>query len=203
MSSAAPASKTPIGSGSSPVRLILTADITWNIADSPLTITGTASVKAGEETALDLGIKGKSDLRVLSAFLPTVGFDGIGDIDAKVTGTLDAPRVNGTVNLEDVEVAIAEPRLVISDVSGPITLSGDTIVVENLGGSANGGNLLMDGRLQITGVELSGGILNIQAQGVAMEYPRGMRTEINALLAFHPQGLSPTLTGDVRVLQGS
>ncbi len=179
------------------------ADITWNIADSPLTITGTATVKAGEETALDLGIKGKSDLRVLSAFVPTVGFDGIGDIDAKVTGTLDAPRVNGTVNLEDAEVAIADPRLVISDVSGPITLSGDTIAVENLGGSANGGNLLMDGRLQIMGLELSGGILNIQAQGVAMEYPRGLRTEINALLAFRPQGLSPTLTGDVRVLQGS
>jgi outer membrane protein insertion porin family len=179
------------------------ADVAWNIADSPLVVTGTTTIKADEETALDLGIKGKSDLRVLSAFFPTIGFDGIGDIDAKVTGTLNAPRVNGSVNLDDAELAIADPRLLISDVSGPVTLSGDTIVVENLRGSANGGTLVMDGRLQLSGLELNGGVMNIQAQGVAMEYPRGLRSEIDALLAFRPEGLAPTLTGDVRVRQGS
>src|SRR6185295_294617 len=57
--------------------------------------------------------------------------------------------------------------------------------------------------LRISGLELSGGTLNVQAQGVAMEYPRGLRTEVNALLTFRPETRAPSVTGDVRVLQGS
>ncbi len=179
------------------------ADVAWNVADSPLEVTGTTTVKSGADIELDLGVKGQSDLRILTAFFPSIGFDGIADIDAKVTGTPDAPRMNGTLKLTDAGVALDDPRLVISDVSGPVALSGDTIVVENLSGTANGGTLLMDGRLQLSGLELSGGLLNVQAQGVAMEYPRGLRSEINALLTFRPDPRTPTLTGDVRVLQGS
>ncbi len=179
------------------------SDVAWNVADSPVVITGTTTLKAGEETMLDLGVKGQSDLRILTAIFPTIGFDGTGDIDAKVTGTLAAPLLNGSVMLDGAEIALNDPRLVISDVSGPVTLAGDTIVVENLRGSANGGSLVLDGRLGLSGVELSGGTLNIQAQGVAMEYPRGLRTEINALLTFRPDPRAPSLTGDVRVLQGS
>jgi outer membrane protein assembly factor BamA/autotransporter translocation and assembly factor TamB len=178
-------------------------DVTWLVADNPVVVSGTTTVKPDAETELDLAVKGVSDLRILTAFFPTVGFDGTGDIDAKVTGTLNAPLVNGRVMLDGAEMAVGDPRLVISEVTGPIVLAGETITIEGLQGSANGGSLLLDGRLQVKGLEFTGGSLNIQAEGVAMEYPSGLRSEVNALLTFRPDPRAPTLTGDVRVLQGS
>ena len=50
---------------------------------------------------------------------------------------------------------------------------------------------------------LSGGTLNIQAQGVALELPDGLRSELDALVTFRPDPRSPSLTGDIRVVQSS
>ena len=47
---------------------------------------------------------------------------------------------------------------------------------------------------------LSGGELNIQAQGVALELPKGLRSELDALVTFRPDPRSPSLTGDIRIV---
>ena len=63
---------------------------------------------------------------------------------------------------------MAEPRVVLSELTGPIVLDGQLAVFDGVRGLANGGALALDGTLEFDGMALSGGALNIQAQGVAL-----------------------------------
>src|SRR6478736_4502720 len=178
------------------------ADASWLVAENPIVFGGSIGVTA-EDPALDLSLKGIVDLRVLSAFTTAVAFDGNANIDARIGGTESSPQLDGSIMLDDVELAIAEPRIIFSELAGQIALRGQVASFNNVRGLANGGALTLDGPIEFKDMTLSGGALNIQAQGVALEIPRGLRSELDALLTFRPDPRNPTLTGDVRVVQSA
>ena len=100
-------------------------------------------------------------------------------------------------------IAIAEPRLVLSDLTGPIMLDGQRVVFDGIRGLANGGALALDGHAPVRGSDAIGGIINIQAQGVAIEIAEGpaQRARCAADLPARP-GMA-LVTGDIRVVQSS
>lgn len=181
---------------------VTATDVVWSVASNPLTLSGSVGF-AATDPPLDLSVKGLVDLRVLSAFVSSVGFDGSANVDARIGGVLSKPAFGGQIALDDAEIAIAEPRLVLSELTGPITMSGQTLLIENLRGSANGGNIALDGALQVEGLAITGGALNIQAQGVAIELLKGLRSEVDALVIFRPDPKAPSLTGDIRIAQSA
>ena len=181
---------------------VTAADVVWSVASNPLTLAGSVGFAAADPP-LDLSVKGLVDLRVLSAFVSSVGFDGSANVDTRIGGVLSKPAFGGQIVLDDAEVAIAEPRLVLSELTGPITMSGQTLLIENLRGFANGGNIALDGALQVEGLTVTGGALNIQAQAVAIEILEGLRSEVDALIIFRPDPKAPSLTGDIRIAQSA
>lgn len=181
---------------------IAMADVSWMVAQNPLVFGGTVGV-AAVDPPLDLTLKGLVDLRVLSALTSAVAFDGNANIDTAIKGTFAKPLINGQIVLDGAEIAVADPRLVLSELNGPIVLSGESAVFDGVRGLANGGALALDGSLEFAGMTLSGGSLNIQAQGVALELPKGLRSELDALVVFRPDPRAPSLTGDIRVVQSS
>ena len=178
------------------------ADATWLVAEHPLAFGGSAGF-AAEDPPLDLTVKGLVDLRILSALVSTVAFDGTANVDARITGSAATPLLDGRIVLDDGEVVVAEPRLVLSELNGPIALDGQVAVFDGVRGLANGGALALDGTIEFDGLTPSGGALNIQAQGVALEMPQGLRSEIDALVTYRPDPRNPSLTGDIRVVQGA
>jgi len=178
------------------------ADVSWMVAQNPLAITGAVGLSA-DDPPLGLNVKGLIDLRVLSALTSTLAFDGAADVDTRIAGTVAKPLLDGRVALDGAEVAVADPRLVLSDLTGVIDLKGTSIEFNSLRGLANGGALALDGALSVEGMTLSGGALNIQAQGVAIELPKGLRSELDALVTFRPDARSPSLTGGIRIAQGA
>ena len=181
---------------------VTAADVVWTVANNPLTLAGSVGFAAADPP-LDLSVKGLVDLRVLSAFVGTLGFDGNADVDARVGGVMSKPEFGGQIGLKDAEIALSEPRLVLSELTGPITMSGQTLLIENVRGSANGGSLALDGALQVEGLSITGGALNIQAQGVAIEILKGLRSEVDALVIYRPDPKAPSLTGDIRIAQSA
>jgi len=181
---------------------VAVADISWSVANNPLVIGGSIGF-AQKDPPLDLSVQGLIDLRVLSAFISTLAFDGEANLNTLITGTVSRPLFDGEVMLKDAEIAVAEPRLVLSDLNGPIVLDGQRVVLDRIRGLANGGTLALDGSLQITGVDTVEGTVNIQAQGVAIELIDGLRSEIDALVTFRPDPKEPSITGDIRVVQSS
>jgi len=178
------------------------ADVSWTVAENPLLFGGSIAF-AETDPSLNLTAKGLVDLRILSAFTSAVAFDGNANVDAKVAGTVSKPLLDGNITLKDAEIAIAEPRLVLSELNGPIELRGNRAILSGIGGLANGGALALDGALEFEGTALTGGALNIQAQGVAIELLRGLRSELDALVTFRPDPRNPSLTGDIRIVQSA
>ena len=181
---------------------IAMADVSWLVAENPVTFGGTVGF-AAEDPPLNLSVKGLVDLRVLSALTSAVAFDGNANINTLIEGTLAKPLFDGRIVLDGAEIAVAEPRVVLSELNGPIMLDGDRAVFDGVRGLANGGALALDGSLEFEALALSGGMLNIQAQGVALELPKGMRSELDALVTFRPDPRNPSLTGDIRIVQSA
>lgn len=177
-------------------------DFVWEAVGSELGLSGSIDL-TGDAPLLDLNVRGTAVLRVLTAFLPALGVDGTAEVDIRVAGTAAEPDLSGTIQLNDAEIALSSPRLVISELSGPITFGGNRVTFGGLQGSANGGQLTIDGGVEIAGFELVGGQVHAQAVGMAIEYPRGLRSEIDALLTYDLSGATPLLGGDVRVLRSS
>ncbi len=181
-------------------RVLTLDDVQWEAEGSTLTVAGEVDLKT-ESPSLDLTTKGTAVLRVLSAFLPALGFDGTADVDVGVTGTVAVPSLAGSIELQSAEIALPSPRVVISELTGPIRLDANRVELRGLTGSANGGALVIDGGLQLDGTAIGVGEIYVQAQGMAVEYPPGLRSEIDALLTYDIAGETPRLSGDVRVLR--
>jgi outer membrane protein assembly factor BamA/autotransporter translocation and assembly factor TamB len=182
--------------------LLTMADVSWLVAENPLLLGGSIGI-AADDPSLDLSAKGVIDLRVLSALTSAFAFDGNADLNTYIGGTVSKPLLGGRIVLDDAELAVSEPRLVLSELNGPIVLDGQVVTFDGIRGLANGGALAVDGELEVDGLALTGGEINIQAQGVALELPEGLRSELDALVTFRPDPRNPSLTGDIRVVQSS
>ena len=171
---------------------------------TPVVIGG--SVAFGETTSLDVTLTGMPGLRPLSVLSPQLTLDGTATLDLHITGAVAEPRVTGSVYIADGEIVMRDPRVIASDIFGPIRFEGDRIVVSGLTGWLNGGSLEASGEVGVRGLTVSGGQLTFHAQGVAVEYPDNVDSEIDALLVFVPPTGdvgAPLLRGDVRVLRGA
>ena len=178
------------------------ADATWSVAENAVQFAGTVGVAAADPP-LNLSVKGLVDLRILSALVSAVAFHGTADVNTLIEGTASRPLLDGRIVLDGAEIAVAEPRVILSELSGPIVLEGQQAIVDGVRGLANGGALALDGSIAFEGMTLSGGALNIQAQGVALELPRGLRSELDALVTFRPDPKEPSITGDIRIVQSA
>lgn len=178
------------------------ADVSWTVANNPFAIDGSVGF-AADDPPLNLSVQGLVDLRVLSAFVSTLGFDGNANVTALIEGTMSRPLLDGEVMLQDAEIAVADPRLTLSELNGPILLDGQRVVFDGVRGLANGGAIALDGTLLLEGLAVVDGDVSIQAQGVAIELVRGLRSEVDALVTYRPDPKAPSITGDIRVLQSS
>lgn len=174
-------------------------------AGTPVTIGGTITTGAGG-TTLDVTITGTPGLRPFSVLSPSLAVDGIATVDVYISGTPQAPRIEGRVDLDDAEVVMRRPQIIASDITGPILFEGDRVRIpdlEPLKGFLNGGDLEVSGQAQVLGVDVASGQFTFQARGVAVEYPENVDSEIDALLTFTPGPGAPSLSGDVRVQRAS
>jgi outer membrane protein assembly complex protein YaeT len=164
-----------------------------------LTLTGTARIAPADKAALDFEVKGDADLRILSAFAPTVAVDGVAKVNVGIGGSPSAPVFSGRVDVANTEVLIREPRIVLADLNGTIAFDGRRVLFDSFSGTANGGELILEGGFLLTGTRPTGGALTVQVLRAALEYPEGLQSESDALLTLRPDETGWALTGDVIV----
>lgn len=174
-------------------------EVAFDAGGSPLTVTGTAQVAPADQQRLSLTIRGTTDLKILSAFAPALATGGEARLNMGIGGPLNAPVLSGRIDLADAEIALAQPRIVVSELDGTIALDGQRVLFDGLAGSINGGGLTLDGGFLLDGFTPGSGGLTIQVQRAAIEYPDGLQSEANAILTLQPRPGGWTLTGDVRV----
>ncbi len=166
-----------------------------------LTVTGTARIAPADKAALDLTVRGGADLRVLSAFAPTVAIEGAATVNVGVGGSPSNPVFSGRVDIADTEVLIREPRIVLGDLKGTIALDGHRLLFDSFAGTVNGGALNVEGGFVLSGFRPETGGMTMQVQGAALEYPGGLQSESDALVTLRPDATGWSLTGDVIVVR--
>lgn len=190
-----------------PTRVVLAdgrlrvADWEWADPAGRLGVTGDVDLAAGGRLALRA--EGSLDLRALAAVLPGAAAAGRGVLDVRVGGAWSAPLVTGAVEVLGGELRMPEPRLIASDLHGTVSLQPDRLLVENIEGLLNGGSVRVTGELTRKAGALAGGALTLEADGVAVAFPRGLRAEAAAEVRLVPLRDGATLQGRVAIRRGA
>lgn len=177
-------------------------DWTWSGAGNRLSITGGATL-AGSAPEVQATLAGSLDLRMLGAVSRDFGSGGRADFDIRATGPLDDPAIVGEIELRDGELAIRDPRMAVTELTGKVTLTPDRIRLVDLRASANGGTLQMSGDVRLDALVPTGGSISLVGRGLALEAVDNLRSEIDLDLTLMVSGTVPELTGKVTVLRGS
>ena len=110
--------------------------------------------------------------------LETVG--GAADWWRVVTGPIDAPRIDGDVALDAGEVRMADPRVVIDDLTGRVSLTRTTAAVRTLTGSINGGALTGGGSIDYQPASGLDAQLTVDVRDMALDFPDRKSTRLNS-----------------------
>jgi translocation and assembly module TamB len=118
---------------------------------SHVTVTGTAPLSSGG--SLDLKSDGQLDLKMLDPLLLAQGRRARGEVtlNAAVTGTTAAPKINGTATLQRGDVADYGLGAHVSNLEATVQATGDTIRLANFTGKAGPGTLGGNGTISLAG----------------------------------------------------
>ena len=180
----------------------------WDWAGQGVTLGVRGQVRLTDRQAAILG-SGELDLRMLSPFVRRAGITTSGRLEPRlsITGPLDRPRLDGDLLVANGALRLADPRIVFSDVSARALLTGNSVQLASLTGLVNGGALTGSGVVE---ADFGGGVagrLSTDVRGMALEFPQGLRSEVNAALelAVTVAGQRPSgrLSGTVTVARSA
>lgn len=173
----------------------------WSGQGADLDLAGQVRLRDGQAAIL---ASGDLDLGMLTPFVRNAGLAAAGSLQPRlsITGNLADPRIDGDLRVSAAEIRLAEPRVVVSDLSGRIVLTRSTAAMTAMSGSINGGSLSASGT---AGYRATGASARVGAdiRGMALEFPDGLRSELDADLQLDLDGSEGRLTGDITVLRAS
>lgn len=167
-----------------------------------VTVTGSVPVEAGG--GLNLRARGTLDAALANSMLSVSGQRVAGRVtlDAGVTGTVAAPKVEGTATLSGGSLTDPLNGIRLTDIQGRVTGRGDTLVIERLtAATRNGGHLAVDGRVAVEPASGFPGTLRITADRAEL-ISSPLMTAVSSLnLALSgPLARKPQIKGRVDVV---
>ena len=148
---------------------------------------------------------GTVDLRVLTPFVRDAGLSTAGRLEPRLslTGAIDDPRIDGDLVLSDGEIRVVNPRVIVSDLAARTIVTRTTARVGSITGSLNGGALTGSGEVEYTPEAGLGAQLSAAVRGMALEFPQGLRSELDADLTLDATPSAGRIAGTVTVLRGT
>jgi outer membrane protein assembly factor BamA/autotransporter translocation and assembly factor TamB len=182
----------------------------WNWSGQGATLGVFGQVRLADRQAAIIA-NGDIDLRVLTPFVRTAGMSTAGRLMPKlsITGPIDAPRIDGDVALADGEVRMIDPRVVVNGLTARASLTRSELTLRELNGSINGGALTGSGSVAYEAETGATAHLAADIRDMALDFPAGLRSELDAMLQFDavsPSGdaaPSGRLSGSITVLRSS
>ena len=180
------------------------ADWDWVGQGATLAVQGQVRLEDRQAAILADGVV---DMRMLTPFIRDAGMTAAGRLVPRlsVTGVLDSPRIDGDLTLTDGEIRLADPRTIVSELAMRAVLTRTSARITSLTGAVNGGTLSGGGALDYGTVGEIAAQLSASIRGMAMEFPEGLRSAVDADLDLDIELLRPTgrLTGTISVTQGT
>jgi len=170
------------------------ADLTGRSTDVALS----GKIAFTQRSPLDLRVSGHIDLGVLKTFNPDIDSSGKVTLEAMVRGPLDAPQVNGQVEVSDGAMTYGMFPNGISNANGVILFTGDRATIQKFEAGTGGGTIQLSGFTGYNQDRLLFG-LHANARQVRVRYPEGVSTVADANLDLTGSPDRSLLTGTVTI----
>jgi translocation and assembly module TamB len=190
-----------------PVRLEL-ANGTLSLRALRLAGEGTDLEISGEAGLLSAGpvsisARGTSDLRALAALSRRLRGSGSARLSVNVSGTTNDPRVDGRLTLEGAGLRVRGFPHGLEGTQGSVRFNESALEVEGLKGTLAGGSVELQGRATYAQGKITSFDLRPVGQGIALRYPEGMRSLLDADIRIFGDEDRQWLTGSVDVKQAT
>ena len=163
--------------------------------DTSLRVEGKIPI-AGAASAT-LSAQGSVNLKILKIFAPSLESSGTVTLDAHASGSADNPSVQGQVQLKNVAMIADSAPVGIEKLNGTLDFSNDHVQVSNMTGQVGGGQMTLGGSITYRpSVQFN---LALQGKSIRLRYPEGLRSLLDANLAFSGTTDSSTLNGRVLI----
>ena len=154
-------------------------------------------IPVGGQSAPTLTARGSVDLRIVRIFAPDVASSGTLALDVQSSGTMSQPVVKGQLQMKNVAMSTADAPIGIEKLNGTLDISNDRVQISQMAGQMGGGQVTLGGTVTYRpGLQFN---LAAQTQGVRLLYPDGLRTSLDASLAFSGTTAASTLGGRVLI----
>jgi hypothetical protein len=172
----------------------------------PMTLVGNtgkfeAAGKFGE--TIDLRADGTIELAFVEPFVPQIArASGRAQISARIKGTAEDPRIEGSVVL--LTPASIRPRGGLREISveaAKITLVPGKATIEKLEGGMSGGRFSLSGDLGLNGFTPSSWNIRFEGSNLPYRNPEVL-VEVDASLRVMGQGEVPRITGNLEIVRG-
>ena len=170
--------------------------VTFQGKDTNLQIAG--SVQFTGRRTLGLRLNGGLDLRLLSGYVPDLDSRGSAQINASFEGTLDRPRINGRVHIENASARVADFPTGLSAMQGDLVFDASRLYFENLSAESGGGTLRLTGSVNYAEKPLRYDV-NVRSDRVRIRYPEGMSWLAGGTLRLTGTTTNAVLSGRVVV----
>jgi outer membrane protein assembly factor BamA/autotransporter translocation and assembly factor TamB len=167
---------------------------------------GTLVVAGGVDLtrrSLDVSGHGTLELHVLSPFLKDEALTGTSQLDLRVSGAFDAPRANGTLAVRDGTLRMRLLPQALTGLSADVAFDETTLRLESATAAFGGGRLSAEGTARLAGTQgLADARLSLRGRDMAVRYPEGMRSRLEADLTLTGRTGAFQLAGEVKALRG-
>jgi hypothetical protein len=188
-----------------PVRLTFSGG-RLELADLHLAGEGTDLAVAGGvdvlgDGPLAISARGQADLRALSLVTRRLRGSGAASLAVEVSGTRLAPRVLGTLDLEGAGLRVRGFPHGVEGVRGRVRFTESAAELEDMRGTLAGGELTVEGQAAYAGGRLTSYDIRPTGRRLALRYPEGLRSLIDAQLRLFGDAGKQWITGTVDVSQ--
>ncbi len=151
------------------------------------------------DQSLALQANGAANLAVLQGFLPDLRSSGRAEVTARITGTAASPVVAGNALLTNGRMRSLQFPHALEELNGIATFDVGGVRLDGITARLGGGPVRFGGRIGLAAYQLSEYDVTVTGEDMALRYPEGMRSLVDASLALQGPAAAPLVTGTVNV----
>ena len=142
-----------------------------------------------------LTAQGSVDLRIVRIVAPDVSSGGTVALDVRSAFSGGKPGIEGKLQFKNVAMTTADAPIGIAKLNGTMNISNERVQLSEMTGQMGGGEVTLGG--SITYRPSLAFNVAVQSKSVRLLYPDGLRTLLDANLAFTGTAAASTLNGHV------
>ncbi len=178
-----------------------------NLPDSRISLLKQGVLNIGGSGGLNrevaLTARGRIPAAIARGMVPAIADpEGGISLNARVSGTLDQPVLEATLELEDLGLTVAETLQKLHGVNGRIHITNSAITVSSLSGRLEKGEFSLDGLVELDRFVPKQADLQLSANALPLYIPDILEMKLDADLEMSGTPSQALLSGDMVLLEG-